>query len=235
MGPFLLTRLLIPNLVQARPSRVVNVASVMHRLGDVENPQFMLEDPYYGSYRNAKLAMVLFTHELQRRLINHGVDCHAVDPGAVNTGIFSGSVWSMFPFNKLLGVCYATPEDGSQAVVYASTVKSLVPIARRPAEIEVDTQCNDIHGVFFARGLFASSFVTHPWELKGLLTYLAVFSQKLTMVIFSLMDYPIRKFSGNRLQSSTRSVPSSKLSYNTRLALQLWNATSDLTGIPRTI
>ena len=75
LGPYHLTRLLEPTLIASKPSRVVNVSSIMHRSGHVNNDtEAFLSDWSQGSqYSNTKLANVLFTYEAQRRLAPHGV------------------------------------------------------------------------------------------------------------------------------------------------------------------
>ncbi|CAK9863954.1 unnamed protein product [Sphagnum jensenii] len=74
LGPYVLTRLLEKNLVAAAPSRVVNVSSIRHRQGKMQDPVYhdvlrekFLRDFEAASYTEAKLANILFTFELQRR------------------------------------------------------------------------------------------------------------------------------------------------------------------------
>lgn len=235
MGPYLLTRLLTKNLIAARPSRVVNVSSVMHRFASISDPMSFLRNADGEVYKRSKLAIVLFTYELQRRLMNHGVECHAVDPGAVHTSIFSNSLFSTFPFNRVLGWCYAPPEDGCQAVVHASTVKSVLPISKVPCEIEVDTSSGNISGGFFARGLFASRLVTYNWESPGLMGYLGSIGHMGVTFCLSLIDYPLRRVSNNRVQAATHNVESAGQSYDAALARELWDATADIVGLPSSV
>lgn len=235
VGPYLLTRLLAPNLIAARPSRIVNVSSVMHRFTSISDPRLFLRNPDDEMYRRSKLALVLFTHELQRRLMNHGVECHAVDPGAVHTAIFSNSLLSKFPFNRVLEFCYAPPEDGCQAVVHASTVKSLLPILKVPCEIEIDTSSGNISGGFFARGLFASRLVTYNWESTGVMGYLGSLGHKGVTFCLSLLDYPLRRLSGNRVQATTHNVESAGQSYDAALARELWDATAEIVDLPSSV
>ena len=75
LGPFTLTRLLLPQLLAAAPSRVVTVSSVMHRSGTLKPrgaPAFLRRYDA-GTYSHAKLAEVLFTYELDRRTAARGV------------------------------------------------------------------------------------------------------------------------------------------------------------------
>ena len=91
LAPFLLTHLLLPMLRDGAPARVVNVSSIAHtrgaidvgRLGDVER-----FDPY-RAYADSKLANVLFTVELARRLGPGPVTVNALHPGVVSTKLLT--------------------------------------------------------------------------------------------------------------------------------------------------
>ena len=89
LAPFLLTNLLLGSLVAAAPARVVNVASVAHERGrlDLADPQMRRGYLPFRAYAASKLANVLFTYELARRLEGTGVTVNAVDPGLVRTGL----------------------------------------------------------------------------------------------------------------------------------------------------
>ncbi len=80
LAGFLLTRLLLPNLLAAAPSRVVNVASLGQR--DIDFDDVQLERRYAGSdaYRQSKLAQILFTIDLAEELKDRGVAVTALHP-----------------------------------------------------------------------------------------------------------------------------------------------------------
>src|SRR5213078_4067621 len=76
LGPFLLTNLLLDLLRRSAPARVVIVASAAHRAGDMPFDNLQFEHGGYGvmrAYARSKLANVLFTMELARRLAGTGV------------------------------------------------------------------------------------------------------------------------------------------------------------------
>ena len=89
LAPFLLTDLLLPCLRASAPARIVNVSSAGHRTGRIRLGDLGCERRYtgFGQYANTKLANVLFTRELARRLAGTGVVVHCLHPGAVNTGL----------------------------------------------------------------------------------------------------------------------------------------------------
>jgi retinol dehydrogenase 14 len=87
LAPFLLTNLLLDRLAEGAPSRVVTVASNAHSLGRIDFEDLQGERAYSGAraYNQSKLANVLFTYELARRLPPLSVTANAVHPGMVST------------------------------------------------------------------------------------------------------------------------------------------------------
>jgi NAD(P)-dependent dehydrogenase (short-subunit alcohol dehydrogenase family) len=91
LGSFLLTNLLLDLLVRSAPARIVNVASVGHYRGTLDFDDLGFERGGYQimrAYSRSKLANVLFTRALSRRLAGKGVTVNAVHPGAVTTAIW---------------------------------------------------------------------------------------------------------------------------------------------------
>ncbi|KAL4459097.1 hypothetical protein ABPG75_013962 [Micractinium tetrahymenae] len=256
LGHYALTRLLEDMLQASAPSRVVNVSSVTHRYGWVGEVGKFLSSWRPGSYYpSTKLANVLFAYELQRRLGEHGVQSCAVDPGGVASNIWTGSVFSRPPLSWFIGNLYAPPSDGAAAVVHAASVpwgqerKAAAAINAR--WMGTDSSSNgSSHGRrrrhaahaapdlrFYARGLFASPAVT-SWRgtpqdpAPGLLDRVRGALWGGTAVVASLLDYPLRRITGGRLNSGTRPAPSAPLSYNAGLAAQLWDLSADASGLP---
>lgn len=87
LAPFLLTGLLLDRLTQGAPARVVTVASGAQAMGRIDFDDLQGERSYSGSraYDQSKLANVLFTYELARRLRGTGVTANALHPGVVST------------------------------------------------------------------------------------------------------------------------------------------------------
>lgn len=101
LGHFLLTHLLLPVLVRAADARIIHVSSLGHFPGRIRPDTFYGRRFYFlglPSYAQSKLANVLFSHELARRLPAN-VSSNAVHPGFVDSDFFRGipdtvySIW----------------------------------------------------------------------------------------------------------------------------------------------
>ena len=90
LGHFYLTNLLLPKLIKSAPARVINVTSVGHHFafGGMQWDDLMFERCYasFAAYTQSKLANVLFTRALARRLHPTQVTVNAVHPGPVRSG-----------------------------------------------------------------------------------------------------------------------------------------------------
>lgn len=89
LAPFLLTNLLRDRLVADGPARVITVASRVHEQGTIDFDDLQGERDYTGAraYNQSKLANVLFTYELARRLDCTGVTANCLHPGVVPTNL----------------------------------------------------------------------------------------------------------------------------------------------------
>jgi NAD(P)-dependent dehydrogenase (short-subunit alcohol dehydrogenase family) len=92
LAPFLLTHLLLARPCGAALRRIVNVSSIAHSRGrvDLDDPQ-LLRQPFssYASYATSKLANVLFTVELARRLEARKIAVNALHPGVASTKLLT--------------------------------------------------------------------------------------------------------------------------------------------------
>ncbi|MCU1571985.1 MAG: short-chain dehydrogenase [Micrococcaceae bacterium] len=87
LAPFLLTGLLLDRLQASAPARVVTVSSNAHTLGRIDFDDLQGETSYSGAraYNQSKLANVLFTYELARRLQGTSITANALHPGMTGT------------------------------------------------------------------------------------------------------------------------------------------------------
>jgi NAD(P)-dependent dehydrogenase (short-subunit alcohol dehydrogenase family) len=121
---FLLTNLLIDLLKVSAPARVVNVASGLHRGATLDFDNLQGEQNYAGfrAYGQSKLANILFTYELARRLEKSGVTVNAVHPGYVNTGLSLNNGFFFRVFAKLSARLFGRkPEVGALTSIYLSS------------------------------------------------------------------------------------------------------------------
>ncbi|KGP71571.1 SDR family oxidoreductase [Pontibacillus yanchengensis] len=124
LGHFLLTNLLIESLQHAEAGRIVVVSSGAHKWGKIHFDDPHLTNSYnvMKAYGQSKLANVLFTKELARRLKNSSVTVNAVHPGAVatslgvnrNTGFGKRVMIFLSPF-------FRSPEKGASTAIYLAT------------------------------------------------------------------------------------------------------------------
>ncbi|KAL1271422.1 hypothetical protein QQF64_030438 [Cirrhinus molitorella] len=131
LGHFLLTNLLLDLLKKSTPSRIVNVSSLAHETGKIHFDDINLEKNYdtLVSYRQSKLANVLFTRELAARLKGTGVTTYALHPGVIHTELGryyfpSLPLWKRILFMPLYFVV-KTPWQGAQTSIYCAVDESL--------------------------------------------------------------------------------------------------------------
>ncbi|MEF8815741.1 MAG: SDR family oxidoreductase [Salinibacter sp.] len=123
LAPFLLTHLVLPRLREtagrAGEARIITVSSEAHRGVSMNFDDLNARESYnpLQAYARSKLANILFTHELSRRLQDKGVVANAVHPGIVNTNIWRGSGW-ISRVARLFSWLYKRPEEGARSVVY---------------------------------------------------------------------------------------------------------------------
>jgi NAD(P)-dependent dehydrogenase (short-subunit alcohol dehydrogenase family) len=118
---FLLTNLLLDVLKTSAPARVVNVASGTHTGAKLDFDNLQGEKRFAGfrAYGQSKLANVLFTYELARRLEETGVTVNALHPGYVDTGISLNNGFFFRVFAKLSARLFGRkPEEGAQTSLY---------------------------------------------------------------------------------------------------------------------
>jgi retinol dehydrogenase-12 len=126
LGHFLLTKLLLPRIQQSGSARVITVASQAHYR--VERFDFArLREPTRSitalhEYGVSKLANVLFSAELARRLRGSGVRTYALHPGVVATEVWRELPW---PLGSLVKLAMISPEQGARTTLHCATSPEL--------------------------------------------------------------------------------------------------------------
>lgn len=132
LGYFLLTNLLLDLLRSGAPSRVVNVASAAHRRGRIDWDDLQGERRYGGgwkAYSQSKLANILFTRELARRLQGSGVTANCLHPGVVATGFGHNNPTLFGTLVKLAAPLFISPARGADTAVWLATAPEVAGVS----------------------------------------------------------------------------------------------------------
>ncbi len=120
---FLLTNLLMDRLIASAPARIVNVSSAAHNGARLNFDDLENKKGYNGmrAYGQSKLANLLFTYELARRLEGKGVTVNALHPGFVASNFAKNNLGILRPLMSLIQLAAISPEEGAQTSFYLAT------------------------------------------------------------------------------------------------------------------
>uniref|UniRef100_W5MPS1 Zgc:153441 n=2 Tax=Lepisosteus oculatus TaxID=7918 RepID=W5MPS1_LEPOC len=132
LGHFLLTNQLLGKLKSSAPSRVVNVSSIAHKGGQIHFDDIFFDKTPYSSlvsYRQSKLAVLLFSRELARRMQGSGVTSYSLHPGVIRTEL-GRHVLTGYPLLKAIVsgpslLLMKTPAEGAQTSIYCAVTEGL--------------------------------------------------------------------------------------------------------------
>jgi NAD(P)-dependent dehydrogenase (short-subunit alcohol dehydrogenase family) len=135
MGYFVLTNLLLEKVKEAAPARIVSVASAAHRsttLDFADLPGRGAAATGWLAYRRSKLANVLFTVELARRLAGSGVTANCLHPGFVASR-FGDDNGTLMRIGLGIAKRFAaiTPEEGAKTITYLASAPELAATSGR--------------------------------------------------------------------------------------------------------
>ncbi|KAH8370587.1 hypothetical protein KR093_004266 [Drosophila rubida] len=141
IGHFLLTNLLLDLLKKSAPSRIVNVSSLAHTRGAININDLNSEKSYNegDAYSQSKLANVMFTRELAKRLEGTGVTVNSLHPGVVDTELgrhmkILNNLFGRLVLRTLMWPLLKTPKSGAQTTLYAA----------------LDPELNGVTGLYFS-------------------------------------------------------------------------------------
>src|SRR5215203_4876389 len=161
---FLLTNLLLDVLKASAPSRIVNVSSGEQRNGTIDFDDLQGEKGYKGAkaYSQSKLATVLFTYELARRLEGTGVSANCLHPGVVGTNLGSGVTGVLGFTVRALRPLMKRPEKGAETSIYLASSPEVEGLSGGYFVKKAEARSSDVsRDERIARGL---------WEVSAELT-----------------------------------------------------------------
>jgi retinol dehydrogenase 14 len=170
LAPFLLTNLLREVLVVSAPSRVVTVASMMHKAGRIDFDDLSGQQRWsvQRAYNQSKLANVLFTRELARRLDGTRVTANCCHPGTVRSNFGAGSTGLSGVAMAAMRPFMMTPARGADTVVYLASAPE---VATATGGYYVRRRLRRS-----SRGSYDKDTARRLWEVSAELTGLAVAS-----------------------------------------------------------
>jgi retinol dehydrogenase-12 len=122
---FLLTNLLLDTIKASAPARIINVSSRAHsRVPGINFDDLQSQKSYQGMrvYGQSKLANILFTAELSKRLAGSGVTANSLHPGVVATGFGANNAGPLGRLGRrVFNLFSITPEAGARTIVYLAT------------------------------------------------------------------------------------------------------------------
>jgi retinol dehydrogenase-14 len=166
---FLLTNLLLDVLKASAPSRIVNVSSGDHSNATIDFDDLQGENGYKGAkaYSQSKLATVLFTYELARRLEGTGVTANCLHPGGripVRTNFGSG-VSGVFGFTvRALTPLMKSPEKGAETSIYLASSPEVEGLSGRYFVKKDEARSSDVS--------YDKRLARRLWEVSAELTNL---------------------------------------------------------------
>ncbi|MEA2749997.1 MAG: hypothetical protein QOI41_4140 [Myxococcales bacterium] len=123
LGYFMLTKVLLDAVKKAPAGRIVNVASEAHHRGSMKFDDLMGEKKYAGwfAYSASKLANILFTAELARRLEGTRVTTSSLHPGVIASGFARNNEGFVGFLAKLASPFLMSSEDGAKTTIFLAT------------------------------------------------------------------------------------------------------------------
>ncbi|QFY43968.1 SDR family oxidoreductase [Candidatus Methylospira mobilis] len=123
----LLTHELLPSLKASESARIVNVASIAHRSAVLDFDNLQGEKSYGGmpNYRLSKLANVMFTNALARRLKDSGVTVNSLHPGVVSTNFGQNNKGWLKLLIRLIRPFFISAEEGAKTSIHLASSKDV--------------------------------------------------------------------------------------------------------------
>ena len=148
LAPFLLSQMLLENLEASGNGRIFNVVSELYKSGTIDFDNLMLKTDYKvgDAYANSKLATVLYTVELAKRMGEKGITVNALHPGVLATSAFRD--YPKFVV-KLMNLVLEKPQKGGERIAYLAISDAVQDISGKyffkieEQEIDISGQASD--------------------------------------------------------------------------------------------
>jgi len=167
LGPFLLTSLLVDILKASAPSRIVNVTSDAHKGARVNFDDLQGERKFSGwqAYGQSKLAMILYTRGLAKKLEGTGVTVNSAHPGVVRTNFAKNNGGLVMLGFRFLGMFFISPESAAKRILYVATSPDLEGVTGK--------YFTKMHEVKSSQESYDDDSARRLWQISEQLTHLS--------------------------------------------------------------
>ncbi len=167
LGPFLLTSLLVDILKTSAPSRIVNVTSDAHKGARINFDDLQGEKKFSGwqAYGQSKLAMILYTHGLAKKLEGTGVTVNSAHPGVVRTNFAKNNGGLVMLGFRFLGMFFISPESAAKRILYVATSPDLEGVTGK--------YFTKMHEVKSSQESYDDDSARRLWQISEQLTHLS--------------------------------------------------------------
>ena len=167
LGPFLLTSLLVDILKTSAPSRIVNVTSDAHKGARINFDDLQGEKKFSGwqAYGQSKLAMILYTHGLAKKLEGTGVTVNSAHPGVVRTNFAKNNGGLVMLGFRFLGMFFISPESAAKRILYVATSPDLEGVTGK--------YFTKMHEVKSSQESYDDDSAGRLWQISEQLTHLS--------------------------------------------------------------
>lgn len=162
---FLLTNLLLDALYASPSARVVNVSSAAHMGGHIHFDDLQLDRAYagWGAYSQSKLANVLFTYELSRKISGSHVTVNALHPGFVATNFGKNNGGLLRPAFGLVRLAGAiSPDKGAETSIYLASAPEVEGVTGKYFDKK--------EAVFSSDESYDVDIARHLWQVSAQMT-----------------------------------------------------------------
>jgi retinol dehydrogenase-12/retinol dehydrogenase-13 len=130
LAPFMLSQLLLENLMASGNGRIINVSSQLYESGSINLDDLMMKNKYKAgdAYANSKLAGILYTIDLAKKMAGKGITVNALHPGVLATDAFRDYPKFLV---KIANLFLENPQKGGERIAYLATSDEVAGVTGR--------------------------------------------------------------------------------------------------------